>query len=201
MKRVLAGLLAAGATLGAALPLYREGPPPAHTGGFGEPTCAECHFGADLNDDAGSLTLDAPATFQPGETYRLEVRLAHPELAAAGFQLAVRFPAGKAAGTRAGRLAPVDGRTMVTVDSATGVGYGHHTPEGARLPESGPARWVLEWTAPDTAADVVVHAAANAANDDASEFGDFIFTVERRLHSGGKAGPASPGALRSGRLR
>ena len=196
---VLAATVAAGSALGAgaALPLYREGPPPAHTGGFDEPTCAECHFGAPLNGDAGSLTLDAPAGFVPGESYRLEVRLERAEMAAAGFQLAARFADGEAAGTQAGILAPVDGRTAVTGDSATGVAYGHQTLAGSSPMDAGATGWVMEWTAPDSGAAVVIHAAANAANDDASEFGDFVYTARREIQPAGSprvdgeaAGPA-----------
>lgn len=194
---VLAGTVAAGSALGAVLPLYREGPPPAHTGGFGEPTCAECHFGAPLNDAAGRVVLSVPAGFVPGESYRLEIRLDRAEMAAAGFQLAARFADGAAAGTQAGTLTPMDGRTAVTVDSATGVVYGHQTLAGSSPVETGATAWVMEWTAPDSGAAVVIHAAGNAANDDASEFGDFIYTDRRKIPlagsprvDGASAGPA-----------
>ena len=162
----------------------------AHTGGFDEPTCAECHFGAPLNGDDGDVALRAPEAFAVGEAYRLEVRLRHPGMAAAGFQLAVRFAEGDRAGAQAGQLAPMDGRTAVTTDTATGVAYGHQTLAGAVPLEPGATRWVMEWTAPDTMAAVQVHVAANAANDDASEFGDFIFATHQRV-------PAGTGALTS----
>ena len=179
--RPAAGILAAGVTLGATVPFYREGPPPAHTGGFGEPTCAECHFGSPLNDDAGTLTLGGPARFEPGRSYRLEVSLGRTEMAAAGFQLAVRFAEGTAAGKPAGTLAGLDGRVAITVDTASGVPYAHQTAPGSELAEPGVARWTLEWTAPDTAAEVTVHVTGNAANDDASEFGDFIYATQRAI--------------------
>jgi len=35
---------------------FPDGPPPAHTGGFGEPTCRACHFDGDLNAEGGGLT-------------------------------------------------------------------------------------------------------------------------------------------------
>lgn len=180
-RRALAAALAAGATVAWALPDYREGPPTGHTGGFGEPLCAECHFGAPLNDDAGSLGLDAPPAFQPGQAYRLVVRLQRPDLAAGGFQLAVRFADGGRAGEQAGALHAVDRRVAVTVDPAGGVAYAHQTGAGAGAAGGGATAWAVRWTAPDTAADVVIHVAANAANDDASEFGDFIYADSARV--------------------
>ena len=161
-------------------PLYRDGPPPGHTGGFGEPLCTECHFGGPVNDSAGALTLAAPAGFEPGATYELEVTLAHPELAAAGFQMAVRFAAGSRAGEQAGRLDAGTHGVAVTADTASGVLYAHQSATGA-VQDSNTARWVVRWTAPDTATAVVIHVAANAANDDASEFGDFVYATERTV--------------------
>lgn len=182
MTRALAGLLAAGAVLGWALPAaYREGPPPAHTGGFGEPLCSQCHFGAPVNDTAGSLTIDAPARFRAGEEYRIGVRLTRPGMAAAGFQLAIRFADGDRAGRQAGTLEAVDPGTAVTTDTTTGILYAHQTEAGASLGANGEAAWELRWIAPPTRGDVVVHAAANAANDDASEFGDFIYATKLRI--------------------
>ena len=61
--------------------------------------------------------------------------------------------------------------------------YAQHTEAGTVLTRPGTASWTVEWRAPATTAPgggataVVFHAAANAANDDASEFGDFIYTA------------------------
>ena len=60
-----------------------------------------------------------------------------------------------------------------------GVTYAQHTEPGNALTGPETAAWTVEWRAPSRpdAAAVVFHAAANAANDDASEFGDFIYTA------------------------
>lgn len=198
MRRALAGVLAAGVTAAWAFPAYRDGPPAGHTGGFGEPLCAECHFGAPVNDDAGALAIEAPDRYRPGESHRLRVRLARPGMAVAGFQLAVRFADGERAGHQAGTLEPVDARTAVTADTATGVVYAHQTAAGASLVEAGEAEWTVRWVAPTTDATVVVHVAANAANDDASEFGDFIYASERRIPGDGAADGARRGSSGAG---
>jgi hypothetical protein len=44
--------------------------------------------------------------------------------------------------------------------------------------------WTVEWEAPPAGGAVIFHAAANAANDDSSPLGDFIYTVEARATPG-----------------
>src|SRR5262245_24686351 len=88
---------------------YADRPPLAHTGGFGEETCRQCHFDNPLNEPGGSLSIDGvPPAYQPGASYRLTVRLRRAGLARAGFQLAVRQAIGPGAGRQAGVLAAVD---------------------------------------------------------------------------------------------
>ncbi len=158
---------------------YAEGPPPAHTGGFGEPTCAHCHVGAELNSPPGRLELlGLPRTYAAGSTYRLAVELRHPEALRAGFQIAVRYGGGVLRGLQAGELIPLDLRVQVVADSSR-VLYAQHRRLGSSLTEPGLARWVLSWRAPErVGGPVLFHAAANAANDDDSEFGDLIYTAE-----------------------
>lgn len=186
------GLAFAGLSTAVALPPYAEGPPLAHTGGFGEPTCHVCHFDQPLNAPGGTLTLEgAPATYEPGETYRLTIRTARPGLKRGGFQAAVRFAGGERAGRPAGTLRALDGRVRVVRAAGSGVEYAQHTEAGTRGAAPDTARWTLEWTAPgDPLAPVVFHVAANASNDDASEFGDFIYAREWTR------GPAAEGAAR-----
>jgi hypothetical protein len=161
---------------------YPDRPPVAHTGGFGEPTCHACHAGAPPNKLPGRVTLDGvPDRYVPGHPYRLTVVLTRPGMAAGGFQLAARFAAGAAAGRQAGDLGPVDDRVAVTIADSTGIAYAQHTLAGVRPPVSDTARWTLEWRAPVSKVAVVFHVAANAADDDASPFGDFVHTVERRV--------------------
>jgi hypothetical protein len=156
---------------------YANGPPPAHTGGFGEPTCQACHADNSLNDTAGSLSITGiPAVFVPGDTFRVTVVLRRAGLRRAGFELSARFSDGR----QAGAFRAVDTTTTVTAGAA-GVRYVHHTRAGSRLFRADTARWTLEWTAPRGANGAVAfHVAANAANDDNSEFGDFIYTTAAR---------------------
>jgi hypothetical protein len=182
-----AAVLAAAASLAAADSArvhgrsYPFGAPPGTTGGFGEPTCVMCHMGSELNDPAGSLTIEGlPERYTPGQAYRLIIRLRRPQMAAAGFQLSART----AAGAQAGTLAVPAGATAVKVETAAGILYAGHTEPGSRLPTPGAAEWRVLWTAPSTAGSVTFSAAANAADDDRSPMGDYVYSLG--AHSRGR---------------
>lgn len=156
---------------------YPYGAPPGTTGGFGEPTCAMCHFGNALNAPAGSLTIEGlPARYTPGQAYRLIIRLRRPQMAVAGFQLSARTAAGAQAGTLA---AAADGAESVQVQAAAGIQYAGHTEDGSRTATPGAAEWRVVWTAP-ASGSVTFSAAANAADDDNSPLGDYVYALERR---------------------
>jgi hypothetical protein len=167
--------LGAAALLGRTL--FKAGPPPAHTGGFGEPTCRQCHFDNALNEPGGTLTLDGvPATYLPGAAYELTVTLRREGMLRAGFQLAARFADGDSTARPAGRFLPADARTAVVWDTTTHVPYIEHTEAGTAVSDAA-ARWAFRWTAPARPRRAVVfHLAGNAANDDDSPLGDFIYT-------------------------
>lgn len=102
----------------------------------------------------------------------------------AGFQMTARLAEGPRSGEQAGAWRPLDDRVRIVAgradtparDSAE-VEYAQHTVAGTTLTAPDSARWALEWTAPESAAPVAVHVAANAANDDDSEFGDHIIAA------------------------
>jgi len=158
---------------------FPDGPPPAHTGGFGEPTCRACHFDGDLNTEGGGLVLGGiPTAYAPGERYRITVTLRRGEMKRGGFELAARFAEGAAAGRQAGSLRALDERVKVTEGTPGGVQYASQARPGVQVTEAGRIAWVVEWTAPPrTAGPIVFHAAGNSANGDESQFGDFVYTA------------------------
>ena len=176
-----------------ALPLHIEGPPPGHTGGFGEPTCQTCHAEFELNM-SGTLSVEGlPAAYEPGATYMVTVVLVSGDMASAGFQGAFRFAAGTDAGSSAGEVRPVDGRVAARPDSAAAVAYVQHTAEGTRPATEEETRWTFEWTAPSGASfaeAVAFHAAANSANGDSSPLGDLIYTLSVTLPAAEYSGVA-----------
>ena len=174
------GALALAVASLAALPLYKDGPPPGHTGGFGEPTCRACHSDAGLNEPGGEVTITgAPAAYEPGRTYQLQVILRRAGMLRAGFQLAARVAEGPDAGRPGGVLTPSDGRTAVVWDTVSHVGYIEHTAAGTAL-QAAVGRWVVRWTAPARGI-VEFDVAGNAANDDDSPLGDFIYATALRV--------------------
>lgn len=161
-------------------PGYAEDPPLAHTGGFGEPTCQACHFDQPLNAPDGSLTLTGvPDQYVPEVAYRITVALRRPDIGRGGFELSARFPDGAQAGT----LRSTTDRVNVSTEGALGVQYAHHTATGATPTAPELASWTLEWVAPTQPDSVVFHVSANAANFDASEFGDFVYTAQRHSNA------------------
>ncbi len=179
------------ATVGADAPrgawVYADGPPPGHTGGFDEPTCHACHFDQPVNAEGGWLTVEGvPPRYWSGAVYPITIVLTRPGLGRGGFQLAARFIEGGAAGRQAGswRLPP-SGMQIASADDSL-VQYVEHTREGTALTAPDTVRWEVAWQAPaERGGMVVFHLGANAANDDASEFGDYIY-LKRLFAAGGE---------------
>ncbi len=158
--------------------VYLEGPPLAHTGSFGGDSCHLCHFDNDLDAPGGSLALTGlPDVFDPSATYRITVTLVRPDMVRGGFQLSARVTDGDHAGRQAGTLWALDGRVQV-IEGPDAVVYAQHAKLGTELTGNGMTSWTVEWHPPDTEnSPITMHVAANAANNDASEFGDFIYTA------------------------
>lgn len=150
---------------------YRDGPPLAHTGGFGEPTCETCHFGAEINQKPGSLTVSGlPESYERDSTYAIRVTLKRGELRAAGFQLSIRDSTGR----QLGELRTVSGGVNIQTD--TGIQYAFQSQGGSVPLSSDSTTWSIGWTAPDrSAVNAIVSVVANAANGDDSQFGDAVY--------------------------
>jgi hypothetical protein len=164
----------------------RDRPPPAHTGGFGEPTCQSCHDDLPANRGPGTLRITGihDGLFHPGQAYDLHVELEDLHLRAAGFQLTARFRDGSQAGQFEVPSAET-GRIAATL--AGGIVFMHHLYDGTEVATRGAARWSVRWLPPEGAGGtVVLHAAAVAADNDLSNLGDNVYTAELLLR------PASP---------
>lgn len=157
---------------------YRDGPPFGFSGGFGEDHCQACHSGEKLNANPGSLTISAPARYSPGRDYTITVTLKRPGLKIGGFQLVARFEKDSA---QAGSLALADGHQgRMKIANDRGLQYAYHSRAGTELTGKDVVRWTLRWSAPGGKGDVLFHAAANAANADDSQAGDFVYTARAR---------------------
>lgn len=166
---------------------FPDGPPPGRTGGFGEPTCQVCHADASVVVGAEGLWIESlPRNYLPGETYRLTVNLTRKGMGRGGFQVSARYAEGKSAGSQAGTLVPSDSTTSVSILANRAVQYLSHTMSGARLTAPDTSTWTFDWRAPANApngrhGEVIFNVAANASNNDQSEFGDKILIREFRV--------------------
>lgn len=156
---------------------FRDGPPARVTGGFGEDSCLACHFGNELNESRGQLMLGGlPGIYEPGATYELELALARPGMAVAGFQLAIRHDPD---GTQAGALAvPEAEQSRTGLLAERGQQFAQHRLAHSSPGPDGTLRWKLTWIAPETGGRVLLHAAAVAGDGDESQTGDYVYTLE-----------------------
>ena len=175
----VAGLLLS--TSAREVPVHVAGPPPGHTGGFGEPTCVVCHLGSALNEPGSDLeVIGLGETFDPGVTYQVTVRLHSFDMNAAGFQAAFRWAAGAGEGRSAGEVRPLDAR--VTTRDSAGVRYVQHAAAG--VPADGEsAEWRFQWTAPREPGTVAVNVAANSGNGDNSPLDDLVYARSIRMEA------------------
>jgi hypothetical protein len=184
--------------------MHATGPPPGHTGGFGEPTCVACHTEYGLNEPGGMLRVEGlPPAYEPGGQYALTVRLETEDMGAGGFQMAMRFLDGPEPGLSAGSWEPLDANVTVTPDSIDGTPYVHHTQVGSRVSDPHVATWTMLWHAPEAGGAVMLNAAANSGNGDDSPYGDLIYTFSAEASPAGASllGQGLPGIHPSGPSR
>jgi len=162
---------------------YKEGPFPNVAGGFGDQTCHRCHLDNPMNASGGSLSIaGVPPTYEAGRTYSISVTLMRPGMKRGGFEIVARFLSGRSKGKQAGAWHLPDQRLQVIssqVDQE--LKFVQHNLAGSRAATSGSNSWTLDWTAPSpAAAPIQFNAAGNAANDDDSPLGDYIYTKMAR---------------------
>lgn len=172
---VLTGFLIRPDTPPSPVHAYPEQLPGTYTGGFGEESCHSCHFDYPLNPEEGSLNIEGiPSSYDPEKTYTFTIEVSREDLGKVGFQLTARY----ADSAQAGSFSVESDRIEFT-NSSGDVQYIQHSPEGTEPNGSDTSAWSLRWAAPEqNKGNVIFNLAANAANGDASEFGDFIFTKE-----------------------
>ena len=172
-------------TVGPQMELYPEHLAGAFTGGFGEETCHSCHFDYDLNWEEGNLSVyGIPDVIEENRVYEFEIIIQREDLMKAGFQLSARYADGSQAGTF--QLDKND-RVMFTQQVLDSLQYLQHSKQGILPLEDGENRWDVVWKSPELIPDTIhFHIAANAANGDQSEFGDWIykqsFKVNKKSH-------------------
>lgn len=148
---------------------YSSGPPNGMTGAPGEGNCTQCHSGNAVNSGNGSLTIDGPGSYTPGETYTFTVTLQDPGQSRWGFEFTPR---------NLGSLTATDA-VNTQISNAGANHYIKHTSTGTfDNTSNGPVSWSFDWTAPASdEGEITVYAAGNAANSNNNSTGDFIYTA------------------------
>jgi uncharacterized repeat protein (TIGR01451 family) len=155
---------------------FSAGPPAGYTGAPAEEpeACAECHVPPDAG--TGHISINAPQTYVPGQTYQITVTHANADTSRQrwGFELTALDTSDE----KVGNLQSIDGTTQVLNNAGPGSArqYIEHTSAGTFIGQQGGASWTFNWTAPATdAGPVTFYTAGNQANNDGNTSGDYIY--------------------------
>lgn len=184
---VLMILVVAGATAlpqrGGA-PSKRAGAPDDGDGTEGNSgTCADvgCHNSFALNAGGGSISVDPPAFYAPGDTILLKVTVDHASASVFGFQITAR----DASGAPTGEWIP-DSETRTTIGNSYYLTHVQATPTH---------EWNVRWVGPSAeAGDVVFYAAGNGSNGNFNAAGDYVYTTQAPVALSTTADVEEPGA-------
>ena len=156
---------------------FSTGPPAGYTGAPQEEpeACAECHVPP--NAGTGKISITAPSTYVPGQTYAITVTHINPDPTRLrwGFELTVLDTASD---EKAGELQNTDGLTQVLNNAGPGSArqYIEHTAAGTFIGQQNGVSWTFNWTAPPIdVGPVILYAAGNQANNDGNTSGDYIY--------------------------
>lgn len=190
---VSAASLAIAAFMPVMLLAHSYGPPPGVTAAPGDDprACTACHSGTALNGGGGKVEILLPgaATYTPGITQHIMVRVTDDPQRRWGFQFSPRL-ASDPANQPAGTLASTTTFTQVycsnytpspsgtpTACPAGAIQFISHVSAGTRPGTTGPTIFEFDWTPPATdQGPVTFYVAGNAANNNGSLTGDHIYT-------------------------
>lgn len=152
-----------------------SGPPAGFTGAPGELRCDDCHTTPTQSN--GSITLNVPSTYTPGQTYTITVTHMTTDSSRKrwGFELTALDGADQKAGTL---IAPANGLTQVINNQGPFPSrqYIEQTTLGSFEGQQFGASWTFQWTAPaDVVGVITFYVAGNQANDDGNSSGDNIY--------------------------
>ncbi len=181
-RRVPMYLLVAAAT---PLSMYgfSTGPPPMRTGApvDGGLNCTACHRTfAPANSGSGRISITAGA-YTPGVKQNILITILDPDAQRWGFQMTARLRSdeSKEAGTFT-VAAPLRVRCADGSDAPCNGGkeFIEHTAPATQLGTRNQGMFTVEWTPPaQDAGEIIFYAAGNAANGDATNNGDHIYTT------------------------
>lgn len=185
------------AVTGVSKVMKSSGPPSCYAG---EPpnnaTCmtAGCHEDATLNSGPAVITLDLgnfSNGYVPGDSCTVNISVSRPGLVRAGFQIValkdnnINVSPGTIVLTNEERMQVIDKVNLHPGACSTGdKAWVEHTYKGNTGSNTGANSWSFRWKAP--AADegnVTFYLAVLAANNDLTESGDEVYTLQKKLHA------------------
>jgi len=176
MKKLLPFVLGAGLVVGFSYNVFTNssGAPSGVTSGLGSPTCVMCHSGPVGTGSANISIQGNPSSYNPGQTYTVNVSVNDPGCTKFGFASRVIDINQNAAGS----IASMGAETQII--SGTSPQEITHTRSGNTSSTPGSKTWSYSWTAPSgaSAPDSVFFAASiNASNADGRNSGDRIYST------------------------
>lgn len=165
--------------------------PEGGTGAPGEETCAICHTSFALNSGGGNVSIMAPPSYQPGQTYQITVQSSAPDPTRKiwGFLLTVLTAGNEPAGSLQ--------TTSMSTLLETGVGsfpnrqYMRFAQNFAGA--AGGVTWLFNWTAPATGqGPVTFYSSFIQGNFDNTDAGDYIYTASSVVPLMGGPPPPPP---------
>jgi uncharacterized protein (TIGR03437 family) len=175
---------------------FSSGPPQARTGApvDGGLNCTACHRSNPVNTGPGRVTITA-VNYTPGTKQTIQVRVEHPDQMRWGFQLTARIQSDQT--KKAGTFAPDDNirvrcglsGTAEAPCAADAVEFAEHRVNATNPGQRAGRTFEIQWTPPDSdVGPIIFYAAGNAANNDGTNSGDFIYTTNLTIS------PAAAGA-------
>lgn len=167
-------------------PSCNAGEPPNNT------NCTNCHNDGLVNTGSANIVFDlggADTDYVAGRTYTITVSVSKPGLRRAGFQsIALQDNNNKIS---PGKLALTDATRTQLIDKNIPHSGGcleeervwiEHTYAGNSSNESGTSLWSYKWTAPSAGVGAITfYLAALEANNDLSETGDQVYTIQKTI--------------------
>ena len=157
------------------------GAPVSSTGAPDERTCATvgCHdtYAPNIGHGSMNITVEgAEGGFEPGKTYDVTVRVADKDSRRFGFQLVALNDDDK---SNAGTITITDPtRTQIMTNDLQFQDrqYATYTKAGTDQFTDGVGYWKIKWTAPASAKNITLYSATVIANNDDTDFGDYVLT-------------------------
>lgn len=162
---------------------YSGGPPDATCGiPPVNVNCTMCHISFPVNSGDGTLDLQAPTAYVPGNTYDLVVDLTDADQTRWGFELAVLTSSLEQAGTL---VVTEPNSTQLSDNPDPGPDFLKQTSAGTFPGNPNGGSWAFQWIAPAAGTGILTfYVAGNAANNNGFFDDDYIYTITATADEG-----------------